>query len=100
MKLIKLSETHYIVVDDSEIREGDWFVNLFLTKTGIGPYIVKSVKKINDEPYFTYVSSNDLYHLKKHMLKITHSTQPLEGVKPLSLSEVKEFDEQGKLKLI
>ena len=25
MKLIKLSDDHYIVVDDSEIKEGDWY---------------------------------------------------------------------------
>lgn len=24
-KLIKVSDDHYIIVDDSEIKEGDWF---------------------------------------------------------------------------
>ena len=26
MKLIKLLDTHYIIVDDSEIKKGDWYL--------------------------------------------------------------------------
>ena len=40
-KMIKLSDTHYIIVDDSEIKEGDWCVY----KTGeIIQYLVKFLK--------------------------------------------------------
>jgi hypothetical protein len=54
-KMIKLSDTHYIVVDDSEIKEGDWCVY----KTG---EIIQYLVKLNTD----------------NLRKITHSTQPLE----------------------
>ena len=66
-KLLELSETHYIVVDDSEIKKGDWCVY----KTG---EIIQYLVKLNTD----------------NLRKITHSTQPLEGVKHISLSEVEE----------
>ena len=81
-KLIKLSESHYIIVDDSEIKEGD----LCIYKTG---EIIQYLVKLNTD----------------NLRKITHSTQPLsdeckyctgaceeciDGTKPLSLSEVEE----------
>jgi hypothetical protein len=80
-KMIKLSDTHYIVVDDSEIKEGDWCVY----KTG---EIIQYLVKLNTD----------------NLRKITHSTEPLERydhpaggyegtfdkIKPLSLSEVEE----------
>jgi len=73
MKLIKLSEEHYIIVDDSEIKEGDWigFPNL---------------KKFVPVQYL----GGDLTGGEK---KITHSTQPLEwfGGEIIFLSEVKEL---------
>ena len=95
MKLIKLSETHYIVVDDSEKSEGDYIYNP----------IVEKIMRVTKE-------------MMPHGQKITHSTQPLEEVcctpenqikryidckgcdrkqlgfnkiKPLSLSEVEEL---------
>lgn len=92
MKLIKLSDTHYIVVDDSEIKEleyNTWFYDI-KTKL-VGQYFQGDVE--------------DSWR------KITHSTQPLEKIEgsevwengkflgpdyafqeiiPLSLSEVEE----------
>lgn len=77
----KLSEEHYIIVDDSEIKDGDWigFPNL---------------KKFVPVQYF----GGDLTGGEK---KITRSTQPLEysskigkywgRVQPIELSEVKEL---------
>ena len=58
MKMKKLSEEHYIVVDDSEIKGGDWigFLNL---------------EKFVPVQYF----GGDLTGGEK---KITHSTQPLD----------------------
>lgn len=58
-KLIKINDEHYVVVDDSEIKENDWIYDL---------------------------EENVIYLIKKEMLgvfllscrKITHSTQPLE----------------------
>ena len=79
MKLIKLSLDHYIVVDDSEIKEGDWHLK------------------------------NDKLITRSHIIdetckKITHSTQPIErmnhgnyssnvylDIEKLSLQEVKEL---------
>jgi hypothetical protein len=78
-KLLKLSDTHYIIVDDSEIKEGDCYC----------------FDKVDRQIWFGNFES---------MEKITHSTQPLEPslrsddntlkdfvfIKPLSLSEVEE----------
>jgi hypothetical protein len=90
-KLIKISETHYIVVNNSEIKKGD----LCYDKEG-NPgynnikYIVKCLR----------TDSNSYWN--KYCKKITHSTQPLESnnlyrkldfinIKPLSLLEVEEL---------
>lgn len=88
MKLIKLTEDHYIIVNNSEIKMDDYYlddtnaVRLALTEA---------------ESYWTH---------RKHYGKVTHSTTPLEQlysapdgsipyvydrVQPLSLSEVKEL---------
>lgn len=81
-KLIKLSDTHYIVVDDSEIKLNDWVYSMDGVHQWFGLVLTT-------EP------------LPK---KITHSTQPLEvepipdekfpkvfdKIKRLSLSEVEE----------
>lgn len=94
MKLIKLNTDHYIIVDDSEIKEGDWCCNIQR------PYI----KQCQDFDVIYYNKRNDVFK------KITHSTQPLESVplykmpngelideiwynniKQLSLQEVKEL---------
>ena len=83
MKLIKLSESHYIVVDDSEIKEGwkGW------------AYKHDVVGKVFEHFYTT----NKWYQDAR---KITYSTQPLEGdeftewfdfIKPVFLSEVEEL---------
>ena len=88
-KIIKLTDTHYIVVDDSEIKEGNWVCNIQR------PY----AKQCQDIDVDYYNRRNDVFK------KITHSTQPLEPsiksdrhdnpeefvlIKPLSLSEVEE----------
>lgn len=95
-KLIKLSETHYIVVDDSEIKENQWYCNnkvLFLSNS-------------------KFDEGNNPNQNKNNKL-VTHSTQPLncncainnrsldlncaernhcfDKIKPLSLSEVEEL---------
>lgn len=93
-KLIKLSEDHYIVVNDSEIKEGDWFLPI----SGIGWELNKPRQAD---------SANG--HNNNHCIKITHSSEPLEecgeklvngkwkpayvfgdNVQILSLSEVEE----------
>ena len=61
MKLIKLKEDHYIVVDDSEIKEGDWYY-WEVTKT-------IQIAKLD--------SLNRLPKSSDGSKKITHSTQPL-----------------------
>jgi len=64
-KLIKLSETHYIIVDDSEIKEGDWYW------TPIKRSIEQCVKKL----LIIKGGQNDI-----DQFKITHSTQPLDTI--------------------
>jgi hypothetical protein len=92
MKLIKLSDTHYIICYDSEIKLMDWCI-LF---DDFGRIFSKPQQYTNTENQ----------HLNKNLKKITHSTQPLEEekelgygnyllnkdvIKPLSLSEVEEL---------
>ena len=77
-KLIKLSDIHYVITDDSEIKIGDWMIEL-LNK------VIIQVK----------VEGND--YSNSTFKKITHST-PIgrlsamlkAGVKEISLSEVEE----------
>ncbi len=102
-KLIKISTTHYIIVNDSGIKEGDWCYN----------NVFNSILRIDEKlDNYTYLSGD-----KKVWFKITHSTHCLNcksydfssvgtygntsytcnhcthkwgDRKPLSLSEVKE----------
>lgn len=91
--LIKLSETHYIVVDDSEIKEND-FIYYICTGTSLNPPKsgIYKVKKITDKIIQFY---NNKGVVDKHSCKkITHSTQPdkgMENVTFISLSEVEEL---------
>lgn len=101
IKLIKISDTHYIVVDDSEVKEGDKFyciTNKVIFTAHTIEYL-EEYNKLEDSNHNFYVNS-------KYAQKITHSTQPLEKIeghpvkggelwtfdkiKPLSLSEVEE----------
>lgn len=83
MKLIKINTDHYVVVDDSEIKVGDWTY-----------HHVKGIYEARVDGAYT------------NQKKITHSTEPLEQyygvidgtipfvyhkINPLSLSEVKEL---------
>ena len=89
MKLIKITDDHYVVVTDKPIKWKDYFLNT-----------------IQKEVYCHDIENYDVnkYYLKK----ITHSTQPFEHgtepfadgvqyvkiydkIKPLSLQEVKEL---------
>jgi hypothetical protein len=88
MKIVKLTEEHYILVDDSEIKVGDIVAEKLLT----GGYELFEIHTQNDID-------------KTTQKVITHSTQPLENInfvdeaegniipkiKPLPLSEVKEL---------
>ena len=85
MKLIKINPDHYLVVDNSEIKEGDWFYNP-ATKEVL--YASKDMLSWN----------NDTSQEHKGWKKITHSTRPeslgvgwMQSVLPLLLSEVKEL---------
>jgi len=77
----KLSEEHYIIVDDSEIKIGDIVAEKLLT---------------GDYELFTIHTLNDID--KSTQKKITYSTQPeslgmgwMQSIQPLFLSEVKEL---------
>lgn len=94
-KLIKLSDEHYIIVDDSEIKEGD--------------YIFDNFCKINNIQQVRKCDFDSSHYRNGNWRKITYSTQPLEDIvidvtadgnalmsvgfvkiKELSLSEVEE----------
>jgi len=76
-KLIKLTDTHYIVVDDSEIKVGDW---CYSVSNGL---IVEPNKKAIDT-----INSKPMEGIK--FLKITHSTQPLG--KPIAFTNAFESE--------
>ena len=80
MKLIKLSDTHYIVVDDSEIKENQWYCN-------------NKVLFLSDSKFDEGNNPNQ----NKNNKLVTHSTEPellgagwMQSVLPLLLSEVEE----------
>ncbi len=72
MKLIKIKEDHYVVVDDSEVKPGDY----------VYTSVTNKVVRFTDPRHF----SDDTYW------KITHSTRPFGGnAIAISLQEVKEL---------
>ena len=101
MKLIKINTDHYIIVDDSEIKEGDWF----FANQGLRKCI-----RVDDKTSCPYITLNEkgeeIGHFHTWRGTVTHSTQPLEDVglntsmgnqlgfdkiEPMYLSEVKEL---------
>jgi len=104
-KLIKLNDQHYIVVDDSEIKEGDFVYHSEVSQE----YTIVNLLKEGDEKYskgkhiaqgvYRHKPTKNEWYKKER--KITHSTQPLEkhpdldypffhNIDSLSLSEVEE----------
>lgn len=69
-ELIKLSDTEYIVVDDSEIEALDWCLDTTTNRI------------------FQYYTQRGLKETDK---KITHSTEPLRGITLMSMDEVLEM---------
>lgn len=92
MRLIKLNTEHFIIVDDSEIKEGDWYYH---PNNSVNQYGEREIEFMG-------------YDEKKTCKKITHSTQPLEHltipgtyngpvwnkVKQIYLQEVKKLIEK------
>ena len=76
MKLIKINTNHYIIVDDSEIKEKDWVID------SLGIRQITSFESV--------MVIKDITHIKK----ITHSTQPL-GIKPITDKVVIEKDKDN-----
>jgi len=87
IKLVKINTNHYVVVDDSEIKDGDYFLNETNTIEG-------------------WIDNYPFKILSPKCKKITHSTEPLEyigfhvtlgwqlgfgKIKPLILSEIKKL---------
>lgn len=97
-KLIKLSEDHYVVVDDSEINFGDYHVAINIVKTC-------------GDKALAYTDNEQLKAISEigGAMKVTHSTQPLDtiilknrngsqsvgnyygSIGPISLSEIEEL---------
>jgi hypothetical protein len=94
--LIKQSETHYIVVDDSPVREGDWCAYNKMHDSKNPQWEIVQCGKVEREEMHPISEGRLLLWMKK----ITHSTQPLDkdiqgfgywtkDIIPLSLKEVK-----------
>lgn len=89
MKLIKLNPEHFIVVNDfyeskNDIKQED--VNSFFYHKEEG---VVFVDRIVDVSLFCDNIKTEFFY--GSLRKITHSTQPLDGVELISLSDVKEL---------
>lgn len=76
-KMIKLSDTCYVIVDDSEIKEGDCYIGWETN------YATKPKEKW--VIYYKSSGCNGNLHYK-----ITHSTFMLDGVQTIPLSKVEE----------
>lgn len=78
MKLIKISKDHYVIVDDSEIKIGDFYlVELFnVTGKSTGLHLEKCESIYND-----WVNNSNIVSSRyiKNCRKIIHSTQPLQN---------------------
>lgn len=72
MKLIKITNDHYVVVDDSEIESGD-FVYVDCSELEVND--IRKVCDCHNEQYF--FEGGGQIHVD-YCKKITHSTQPLE----------------------
>lgn len=94
MKLIKLSDNHYIIVDDSEVNEGD--ICYKFNEQKITTITGKS-KWTHKDDYSIACDNTNYYIHHSYVSKITHSTQPLELIKPLSISEVEKLINNDKL---
>jgi hypothetical protein len=76
-KLIKLSDTHYVVVENSTIKVGDWYLDKNGEPRLCGEeYHEIALLEIGSESINTY--------------KVIRSTQLLEGVEFIHISEVQE----------
>lgn len=85
----KLSDDHYIIMNDSEIKQGDWVYQQNFEKTN------NQIISIKTEFQSNVANDKNGSYTKR---KITHSTQPeslgmgwMQSVQPLFLSEVKEL---------
>ena len=68
MNLIKINTDHFVVVDDSEIREGDYYLFTWGGK--------QEIQRFFKEQYADRENHRHLYD--NACKKITHSTQPLD----------------------
>ena len=79
MKLIKLTDDHYVIVDENaEIKEGDWYLGLHnkVIRATDGKYYVANAVRLSGKPVY----------------KITHSTDiNINELYYISLQEVKEL---------
>ena len=82
MKLVKLTDDHYVIVDENaEIKEGDWYLGLHN----------KLIKATDGKHYAAYVA-NAVRLSGKPVYKITHSTDiDINELYYISLQEVKEL---------
>ena len=88
MTIIKLSDTHYILVDDSEIKVGDIAAEKLLT----GGYELFEIHTPNDIDEVRQKKVTDSTQAVERYYSATDGTIPFvyHKVKPLSLSEVEE----------
>ena len=100
-KLIKLSNTHYVVVDDSEIKEGDGYYTpkdgVYMMEYGICNSIskIKDAIKLTGKPFYRIIHSTQPLETKNEEYawyggENKTTTKTFDKIKQLSLSEVEE----------
>lgn len=92
-KLIKINADHYIIVDDSEIREGNYFIS---------DKIIHQAEEILDcdNDGNKEIHSQNYCNPLKFCKKITHSTPNVGGFSALLIAGVKELSHQEVKELI
>lgn len=83
MKLIKLTETHYVIVDNSKINKGDYFIDL-KRESYRKPYLC------DIGPTNSFILTKEINFPIEGCFKITHSNQPL--AKPLFFTNAFESE--------
>lgn len=96
-KLIKLSDTHYVIVDDSEIKEGNWVVGIYPSdkENKLNDYYLAQANGIVlgnvEHGKQLLFSGGGFTHEIRFCKKITYSTTELEGVENILLLDIEEL---------
>lgn len=84
MKIIQLDEDHFIAVENLPVTEGDY---VYSTKSS-GLFKADSIEYSENGNIIEDFDQNRCMH-HSLVLKVTHSTRPLHGVKSMEFKQLK-----------